>query len=443
MAELEKKIGTWNATLTGDYVTVVLMQDMTIPSATDAITISRLRHDVEGAMTAVWRANHNGLFGQTPKIKLLLANIGSNSSSWQVTVEAIKRWAPEEHIAVVAGIGQSLDTTRQAVAALSSPPTSISTIGSDVTADNMNINPATGATVPDFFRVSPTNSDEAQAAINYIIGHPELKTSVLVKDTNAQDSYADTLASSFARQSQGKIKIKATLPFTSPSGSAIGGDRSDELANQFAQMHNNICLVRPDVVYFAGRGTDLKAFLGSLDVNSSCSLASLRIITGDDVSNVVGTVRSGPNYTVLFTALANPHEWDKIAPLGNQYKNYRQFADAFAEAGFVEVDLDDGEAMITHDAVITVISAIRTDGKYAGSDPSSVAGIIHTLCGANMIGGASGFIAIGSNGNAIDKAMPVVEIQPDGSLRVDDTVWPSGTPLDYPATTFPGLEVAC
>jgi ABC-type branched-subunit amino acid transport system substrate-binding protein len=439
--DLEKQIDAGNAAITGDYVTIVLMQDMAVRSTADAITVSRLRHDVEGAVTAVWRANREGLFGQTPKIKLMLANLGNTSSSWQVAVDEIKNAAAEEHIAAVTGIGQSLDTTRGAVAALSSRPTLISTIGSDVTADNMNTDPATGVAVPDFFRVSPTNSDEAQAAINYIATRPILKTVVLVKDTNAMDSYADTLASSFAHLVKGKVQLTATLPFTSPEDTE---DRPDELENQFAQMHNNICLLHPDLVYFAGRGTDLKTFLKSLDSNGSCSLTSLRVMTGDDASNVVGAVESSSNYTVLFTALANPQEWEKFgSSLPSQYKNYQQFSQAFTQVGFARSDLDDGEAMISHDAAITAIDAIRIDGKYALRDPSSVAGVIHTLCGANMVGGASGFIAIGGNGNAIDKAMPVIEIQSDGSLRVDDMAWPTGTPLNYPFSASPGVGVAC
>lgn len=447
LIDLENQIRASNAVITGDYLTVVLMQDMTIRSTADSITLSRLKHDIEGAITAVWRANQTTVLGTTPKIKLLLANLGGNNASENITVDAIKNRAPQDHITVVAGIGQSTDITRAAVATLSSPPTSISTIGSDVTADNMNKNPIDGTAIPDFFRVSPTNSDEARAAINYIRNHlAELKTVVLVKDTNPQDSYADTLASSFVRQAQDKVKIMATLPFTSPDNtSTTTENRSAELTTQFTQMHNNICLVHPDLVYFAGRGTDLVVFLQSLQENF-CSLGSLRVITGDDASNVVGTVKSGPYYTVLFTALANPHEWDKADPSSDQYQNYQKFLSAFINLGFPRDDLDDGEAMMSHDAVFTAITAIRVDRNFAVSDPSSVAGNLRALCGGNMVAGSSGFISIGGNGDAIDKAMPVVEVKSDGLLQVDEIVWPNGIPLNHPSMVSPnapGISVLC
>ncbi|MCA1694739.1 MAG: ABC transporter substrate-binding protein, partial [Actinobacteria bacterium] len=53
-------------------------------------------------------------------------------------------------------------------------------------------------------------------------------------------------------------------------------------ANEFLQMVPNICLRKPDVVYFAGRSKELKDFLVELAKNP-CE-GAVTVLTGDDAS---------------------------------------------------------------------------------------------------------------------------------------------------------------
>jgi hypothetical protein len=59
---------------------------------------------------------------------------------------------------------------------------------------------------------------------------------------------------------------------------------------------------------------------------------------------------------------------------------------------------------------------------------------LRTIALLNTVPGPVGVIAFDSGGNPIDKAMPMLQIQPSGSLTQQDLAWPSGHTLD-PKTT--------
>src|SRR5215470_1834853 len=79
LAKLEKRIADYNATIKEPYATVVLLENMTLDTAVDSTDLNELQYDIEGAFTAVRRANTELALGSTSfKIKLLLANPGSS-----------------------------------------------------------------------------------------------------------------------------------------------------------------------------------------------------------------------------------------------------------------------------------------------------------------------------------------------------------------------------
>jgi hypothetical protein len=48
--------------------------------------------------------------------------------------------------------------------------------------------------------------------------------------------------------------------------------------------------------------------------------------------------------------------------------------------------------------------------------------------------GASGDIAFDNNGNPVDKAVPLLQLMPNGSVVLREVTWPTGTQFD-PKTT--------
>ena len=385
LSDLRQRLDQLNSAVGDQFATVVLLDNMTPDPESDSDDLGTLRHRIEGALTAVWRANRTTVAGgNKPRIKLLLASYGSRAESWQLAVEEIKRAVQTEHIVAVTGIGQSRHETRQAVAALSTA--GIATVGSVVTADDMNNDPA-GRQIENFVRVAPTNTDQARAALSFITSN-DYRRVMLIQDVNEAESYVRTLASAFASayKSQYAAPIRYTESYRSPSGKIKGSDRGEHMADQFAGMHSDMCATRPDAIYFAGRSADLKSFMKAMSDGGACGFTSLNVVTGDDASNLVGAKLPGSDhlsFEVFYTALAHAGQWSGPTAGSANRSNYNEFVKAFTEVGFLEPDLSDGHAMMSHDAALTAITTVRRN-SVALTDPSTVGayflrGLLKTL----------------------------------------------------------------
>lgn len=430
LADLEHTIAENNRAISEPFATIVVLQDLTPDPRSDSVALRSQRHAVEGAITAVSRANDPKVSGAIPKIKLLLANYGFQAGSWRPAVDAIKQARLSEHIVAVTGVGQSRDTTRAAVASLSDA--GVAVVGGDVTADNMNVAPSPGGKrSTNFFRVAPTNTDEARAAARYITQHSYHKV-LLVKDVNEGDSYVQTLGNAFAAN----VKADSTERYRSPNEPLQTATREQLMVRIFAQMHSDICAFKPDLIYFAGRGTDLEYFLTAMSSSGACGLGPLDVMTGDDAENLVGgriSTSGDVSFTVFYTAFAHTGEWNGFPPGSDYVKNYQDFAAALTGEHFKDANLDDGEAMVHYDAVQVVVSATHND-PLATTEPETVANfLVGTRC-HNTVAGASGPIAFDPDGNPIDKAMPILQINADGSVTQKDLAWPTGQPLDPTST---------
>ncbi len=432
LADLETKTAALNANVKGgDFGTIVLLMNMTPDPNSDSVAFLSLRHQIEGAITAVWRADNQTVAGgTTPPIKLMLANFGAGANYWQDAVDAITAQQNGQHIVAVTGIGQSLDNTRQAVNALSEA--GIVTVGAAVTADNMNQWPD-DIRIRDFFRVASTNTDMATTAVAYAASHHYART-MLVKDTNDTDSYASTLGTAFtnAYTTRYHTAVPYVEPYLSPDGPLSTMSREQYMANQFAGMHADICQDKPDLFYFAGRGTDLAAFLTSLAQGGACGLTSVTVMSGDDATSLEGAPL--PNFgdlkvTVLYTSESSGTEWQGFPNGSDQVQNYNQFSEAFGRNGFAPADLQDGDAAISHDAVLSAATAARLD-PVATTNPGTVAASFLRFACRRTIPGASGDIAFDQNGNPVDKAMPIMRVQSDGSVVQQDLAWSTGQAFD-------------
>lgn len=432
LADLENTIAENNRAISEPFATIVVLQDLTPDPRSDSVALRSQRHAVEGAITAVSRANDPKISGAIPKIKFLLANYGFQAGSWRQAVDAIKQTRLGEHIVAVVGVGQSRDATRAAVASLSDA--GIAVVGADVTADNMNVAPGLGGKrSTNFFRVAPTNTEEARAAARYITQHSYHKV-LLVKDVNEGDSYVQTLGNAFATN----VKADSTEPYRSPDEPLQTATREQLMVRIFAQMHSDICAIKPDLIYFAGRGTDLGYFLTAMSSSGACGLGPLDVMTGDDAENLVGgriSTSGDVSFTVFYTAFAHTGEWNGFPLTSDYVKNYRDFAEAFARKNFKDANLDDGEAMVHYDAVQVAVSATHND-PLATTEPETVANfLVGTRC-HNTVPGASGPIAFDPDGNPIDKAMPILQINADGTVTQKDLAWPTGQPLDPTSTCY-------
>lgn len=412
-----------NAAVDGPYYTVGYLLPLQ-PESHRTAEATELRRELEGAHLAQLRANRtNEIEGGGPKVKLVVGNAGIDNAHWPEVVARFREMAAGgERLRAVAGLGYSLRATQEAIAALTRPEDGepIAVIGSRLTADSLSLDPSSRL-VDGFFRVAPTNTDEARAAADHIRRRGYARP-LLLRDTNANDPYAATLAIAF-RNAYGQ-----TAEATFDSG-------KDGLNAAFSDIARNLCVERPDVVYFAGRGEPLAQFVDVL-ANRQCQDTPLDIVTGDDTSGIrelalagdvgVRTALSG-NVTLTYTGLAHPAMWD-VAELRNRYNAgalayFRPGCDLCFPALFPNEPTDDGAAITGHDALLLAVTAIRragqtTDAASVDVSTGAVIQMLYQVRGVNSVVGAGGELSMSACGDAVGKQFPLLSLTADGAAQL-------------------------
>ncbi len=366
--------------------TVTIAVAMPIPhGGLGVLSTEAVRRELEGAYLAQVEANERS---GGPRIRLAVANIGRNAEYWGPVVEQLEELPG---LRVVSGLGPSLDSTGAAVRELGRHD--IATIGSVITADDLR--------GPALARIAPSNKAQVVAAV-----HAQLLTerTLLVRDNKSDDSYVRTLAEQFL-SSHSNAGVEAY-------------DSADDVAHlvpqRMSEITREICASDYDQVYFAGRHDDLRQFVIALN-DRQCRDRPLTVVSGDDAA-VIDIDEENPehdefsdaladgNVTVLCTALAHPRQWT-----GTPGRSADVFAEFEKDYGrtFGAGRLDDGQAMVSHDAVATAVEAIRRDGV---GDTMWLG--VH---GTGAVDGVTGPIDLDEHGDPIAKPIPILRINPDGS----------------------------
>lgn len=444
VADLVRSLATKNPAPAGKVGTIVLLDDMTPDTARDTGKLQTLRHRIQGAMTAVWRADEQGFAGDLPKLRLLLASYGSNAQRWPDAVEAIKKARVGENIVAVVGFGQSRTETRQATAALSEAK--IAVVGSIVTSDTMNFD-LQNKLIQRFVRVAPLNSQEARAGFSYMTASRQYDKVMLVYDENPKDDYSTTLATAFrdAYKEQHQQEVQYTEPYRSPD-ELVEVKREEYMAQLFARMHGDLCKIKPDLVYFAGRGADLKSFLDAMFDSGACGLGELDIVTGDSASFLIGEELPTADHltvNIYYTAMAYADQWadeaarsDAPEIVRTNAANYHDFEESFTSGQayqFDKTELVDGHAIMSHDAVLAAVKLVRINPSSIPELGTVADQVPLFRCEKSAIPGASGAIAFDDRGNPVNKPMPILRVgsvDGKGSVTQVGLAWPLGAPSD-------------
>ncbi|WP_101610112.1 ABC transporter substrate-binding protein [Amycolatopsis sp. BJA-103] len=417
LSDVETHIRVENASVTGSgkpYVTIALMLPMTLVE-NDILSAEWVRHQIQGAYIAQRRANTTGSWGSLPLIRLLLANPGSRLTHWQPVVDDLIGRVERERLVAVTGIGLSLGSARSAIERLSEHK--IPVVASPVAADEFS-------EIPGFMRVSPTSTTYGMAAAGYV--RPTARTATVVRDVNPGDLYPKTLAVAFTDKFADDTH--RIVGRTEVYDSSLPG-----IENTFLQMMPNICGNEAEVVYFAGRENHLASFVAEL-AQRPCLDRPITVLTGDLA--LVGPpsqeMRRGleSKVTVLGPGLAHPRAWTTEPSVFNPAA-----VASFQEEGctgcfravFPKERLDDGIAILSHDAVLTVVWAIRGIPRTAPAQVTAqdVLQSKNRLHGKLAVPGASGMISFDDRGDPVNKTVPILRV------RVDDT--PEYVQLSAPA----------
>jgi ABC-type branched-subunit amino acid transport system substrate-binding protein len=410
----------------GRYVTVAYWASWA-PAPDKTSTTDSIRHALEGAFVAQWRANHTRVLGDEPKIRLVLADPGPGAVYWREVVDTLKGMAGgHPHLVAVAGLGTSTEATKRMIGELSTAR--IAMFGAIITSTELN-----GKAFPGLVRMAPNNKDEAAAAVRYLA--PTTRRAMLVQDQKSSDNYVTTLGSAFKErflQAGDGHRLTSQVETYNSELPNVGG--------RFAQIASAACLEKPDIVYFAGRGKQLTEFLKALG-HRGCPDRPITVVSGDDASEIsvdnevkdaLTSDQSRRPVKLIYTGLAHPDQWKD--PKTPEAGNFQQFLKAHSELFPGKPgSLQDGQAMMAHDAVLAAATAIRaSSGQSQGRivpSPQEVVQNLAGLHGNSKVAGASGMIDIdGETGDPINKPMPILELRGDGTVSFVKLGWPAGAP---------------
>ncbi len=413
----------------GTYVTVALFEPFT---ATDADTMNDVRHELQGAYLAQYHSNHDDN-GETPYIRLVLANPGATGAYWERTVDRIVTMTTSsDRLRAVTGIGTSTDNNKKAVAKLTR--LGVPVVGTSITADDLANGQRGKDPYPGLARVAPTNTDEARALASF--AKVTADRALLVYDKPG-DPYTKTLQQAFSTLLKGSPY--GSWPFTPPA------DRSQEgsTPNTFRQITDLICDTdtRLNTVFFAGRHTQLRQFINALG-RRGCQSRSFAVLTGDEGSYLTGDKkldRSALQHgvAVRYTSLAHPAAWlDKPPATGGSAQDTKDLDTLLTAAKtrpvgpIGAVSLDDGQAIIAYDAMRLAVHGIReaTPDQQKIPPLADVGLQWPQVKGSLRVNGVSGWICLDVHGNPYDKAVPIVELTPQGGSRFVKIAWPEDRP---------------
>ncbi|SDL27583.1 ABC transporter substrate-binding protein [Nonomuraea jiangxiensis] len=402
-AEIVKAMAAENAFATkggpGSYYTIAFLGPLTQPEP-------RVVHQLEGAVAAQHRANHGPVVGQIPPIKLVLANTDSMESNWRRTTEdLLARVDSEDRLVAVAGLGRSTASTLESLKLLATK--NLAMVGDAVTSDAID-----RTRVPGFVRVNPRVSEQVSLLAKYVGsgGGKGWRTAALIHSAKPGDLYADSLAAEFKRhmKTQWDAGGNVDYPFGDPPG------------NQWRIIMSNLCARPPDVIFYAGRGSDLHTFVNSLRESGKC-LGPVNIVTGSDVVRL--RTEQFPEDTfesisLTYVPLAEPSLF-KCEGNGP----YQRLLEAYQELKFDEENLGTGWGIMAHDAVLAAAQAVRDVAGDSSKDevtPGAVSGMLPLYALPNTaVSGASGSIMFDSRtGNRLGLALPVLRFRQGAAPEV-------------------------
>jgi len=390
MAAVTSQIDKQNALVAGSpYRTVVFFGVM---STTSGVVNPASLYQLRGTLYDQQQQNS----GKSKfKIRVLLANPGNDFENGQgVAQSIIDRAQQDSSIVAVIGIGQSwtnsLDTIKMFKAA------NLPVIGTSITG-----NAFSGPSLSNFFRISPSNTRQAQLAAAFAKSPLKAKRVLILANQYVSDGNQDLYSGDLAQQ--------FTDDFTDSSHSVIETcDYGDQLpvkvdcgghSLSLPELREHICQENPDLIFFAARAITLpQLFTAS---GGTCKLPT--VLGSSDVPKYAGNtdLKNGSAlYYLSFapakqgncgTAKAHPYQTTAMCDFLSAYRaQYKYESTSDADDNPV-LSFDSSDAMLGDDALQAVIQAIDSAGGNSGIDG---AGILRELnSGKVSFNGASGLIS--------------------------------------------------
>ncbi|MFD9070116.1 ABC transporter substrate-binding protein [Streptomyces lasiicapitis] len=370
--ENERVADAWSSPKKGrtpiPYGRIALMMPFTSDESS-AMTADMIRRALAGAHAAQLRANSSG----GPHYQLLMAPDGTDLDKWRPVVDDLEDLVNDRQSPLVGvmGLPSSTPETRDAMRALSKRR--IATVGPVITSADMN--------APYFFKTSPNNDLLADALGQYLKRNPGEEKGFLVFDSRPDDVYSRNLHRLLEKKFGEKYGLRQrSASFLGSTGPAAG------IPQRFQSAAQKICVTDSDTVFFAGRDQDLPALVKRLSQEPSCDRSNpVRILkvgigleptlTTPELTRMLRETKT----TLVASASVAP-EWEKKKsgrPAG--FDGFLTYFDRLKHAyGFGDKDLDDGYAIMYHDAFTLLANAFDRSYSEANEGTREVDGTTKT-----------------------------------------------------------------
>jgi ABC-type branched-subunit amino acid transport system substrate-binding protein len=389
------------------YITIVVATMLTGDSA----TVSVGRDDLQGAYVAQKEFNDGLKLHNSVKVRLLIANAGSNQNYTNTVAKQIVQLAQKDK--TVVGVmgwpfsGYAIDAIK--VLAAAHIPMVSQTASSDALTGISHY----------FFRVAPPNKDQGIYGAKYVEQVLGARNVALFYDP--ANSYTQSLAAAFGTRftaDGNKIAVEEKYIVGKPNFIQLLQD---------AETHN------PDLIYFAGYASDASVLL--TDLQAQGQPTSLPIMGGDALYELGGYTSSahGAAARLHFTTFAYPDEWQNLCSSGKSFACSRppffaEYGSAYDPSnqhtsGSYGYRRTDADVMLSYDAMFVMLTASGNalTGTKTVITPNDLLLALQQINGAKAIQGVSGQIALGLDGNPINKALVILKVS-DRGLYGEDSV---------------------
>jgi len=338
-------------------------------------------------------------------LRLLVANIGDKAQfATQVANQIVG--AAQTDPSIVGVVGWPFGSPQVLVAIQTLAAAHIPMISPTASEDNLSGKPY-------FFRISPSNSQQADLAIHYAQQVLHAKNIALFVDKDNENSA--NLTDDFQQACRTHHIHGFTETYISRHPKTIWADLDGAL-----QLH-------PDLIFFSGYSGDVSILLAHLPTTGS--FASLLVLGGNALSQLGGYPPNTSGFDRLrFVAASFPDEWEFYHQQTKQelqfFADYQRTFDPDQEHskdpyGFSRPDSD---VIMSFDAMTVLLNAATVADEEDNITAASIeSGLLNTTGSQNSIQGISGRIAFNNNHDPIDKTVVMLAVDQNRNIHLLST----------------------
>ncbi len=354
---------------------------------------------LQGAYVAQKEYNDGAKLSGGKQVCLLIANAGSVvDDTTKIAQQIVQAVSQDQTIVGVLGWPDSA-RTQKAIAILSKA--SIPLVSQTASADEL-----TGVS-PFFFRVAPSNTNQAIEGAKYATQQLNAKRIALFFDQNNLDS--SSLANDF-KQKIPANQIVDIEQYTVGESQTLPGPLNAALAKN------------PDLIYFSGNSNDLATLL----TNIPTSQPNLQIMGGNALYQLRGypsSARAGFS-RLHFTSFFYPDEWGILEPNAQKPAFFSEYASNFdpgnKHPNVYGLSRADSDVALAYDATTAILqgcqNALKTGSTLITTDALRQG--LAQITGNQAFQGVSGQIAFDKNGDSVNKAIVILYVDQQGDIQM-------------------------